>query len=63
MSEKINQFRKLKNLTVEDFARKLGYSISTITKLIYGDREPSKKFFKKLKKEFPDIDLNIFFEE
>ena len=63
MSEKINQFRKSKNLTIDDFAKKLGYSISAITKLIYGKREPSKNFFKKLKKEFPDTDLNIFFEK
>ena len=61
MGAKINEFRKGKNLTIEEFAKMLGYSISAITKLIYGEREPSKNFFKKLKKSFPDVDINIFF--
>lgn len=61
MGKKINDFRKSKNLTIEEFAKVLGYSISAITKLIYGEREPSKNFFKKLKRKFPDVDINIFF--
>lgn len=63
MGEKINIFRKSQNLTIERFSGMLGYSISFVTKLIYGEREPSKNFFKKLKQAFPDIDLNIFFTE
>ena len=62
MGDKINNFRKEKKLTVEDFAKELGYSISAVTKFIYGEREPSKNFFKKIKKRFPDTDMNIFFE-
>lgn len=61
MGNKINEFRKLKNLTVDAFAKELGYSVSAITKLIYNQREPSKNFFKRLKKKYPDIDINIFF--
>ena len=62
MGTKINEFRKGKKLTIEEFAKMLGYSISAITKLIYGEREPSKNFFKKFKKSFPDADMNIFFD-
>lgn len=63
MGKKINDFRKAQNLTIERFSGMLGYSISFVTKLIYGEREPSKNFFRKLKQSFPDIDLNIFFAE
>ena len=62
MGNKINDFRKSKNLSIENFAKTLGYSMSAITKFIYGDREPGKKFFKQLKRKFPDVDINIFFE-
>lgn len=63
MGEKINEFRKEKNLSIEDFAHKMGYSISLISKIIYGEREASKKFLKILKKKFPETDMNIFFEK
>lgn len=61
MGEALNQFRKSMGLSVEDFAAELGYSISAVTKFIYGEREPGKNFFKKLKKRYPGVDLNIFF--
>ena len=58
----VNDFRKEKGLSIDEFAKALGYSISSITKFIYGEREPSKTFFKRVKKAFPDTDINIFFE-
>ena len=61
MGTKINEFRKVKNISLEDFAETLGYSISYITKILYGQREPGRNFLKKLKKKFPEIDLNSFF--
>ena len=62
MGNKINDFRKARNLSIEAFAGTMGYSISAITKIIYGEREAGKNFFKKLKEQFPDADMNIFFE-
>lgn len=62
MGNKINDFRKSRNLSIENFAKTMGYSISAITKIIYGEREAGKNFFKKLKEKYPDVDLNIFFE-
>ncbi|MBQ7976592.1 MAG: helix-turn-helix transcriptional regulator [Clostridia bacterium] len=61
MGERINEFRKSLGLSVEEFAEKMGYSISAITKFLYGEKEPGKNFFKKLKKIYPEVDLNIFF--
>lgn len=62
MGEKINELRKSLNLTIEAFAKELKYSVSAVTKIIYNEREPSKNFFRKLKRRFPEIDMNIFFE-
>jgi len=58
---KINEFRKSIGISLEDFAGTLGYSISYVTKIIYGQREPSRSFFKRLKEKYPSIDLNYFF--
>lgn len=62
MGNKINEFRKQRNLSVDQFAELMNYSISAITKYIYGEREPGKNFFKKLKQVFPDADINYFFD-
>ena len=59
---KINNFRKNKRLSIEELAKRLGYSVSFVKKVVYGEREPSRSFYTKLKKEFPDTDMNIFFE-
>lgn len=61
MGEKINNLRKSLGLSVEEFAKEMGYSISAITKFLYDEKEPGKNFFKKLKKKYPNVDLNIFF--
>ena len=63
MGNKINEFRKEKNMSVESFAKALGYSVSAVAKILYGEREPGKNFFKKLKKKFPETDMNLFFED
>ena len=61
MNKKINEFRKSKNLTADEFAKKLGYSSSTIIKVLYGERDPGRRFLEKLKEVFPDADMNYFF--
>ena len=61
MNKKINEFRKSKGLTAEAFAKKLGYSSSTIIKVLYGERDPGRRFLEKLKMVFPDADMNYFF--
>ena len=63
MGDAINQLRKSEGLSVEEFAKRLRYSISAVVKIIYNEREPSKRFIKRLKKEFPEIDLNYFFTD
>lgn len=57
----INEFRKSKQMTVEEFAKKMGYSISAISKIMCGEREMSNRFLKKLKCEYPDANIDDFF--
>lgn len=59
---KINEFRKSKNLTVPEFANKLGYSLSFTAKVIYGEKGLSFNFIRKLKEAYPDADMNMFFQ-
>ena len=62
IGKKINAFRKNLNLSIEEFADEMGYSISAIRKIIYGERQPGRTFFEKLKKKYTNVDMNIFFE-
>ena len=61
MGNVVNSIRVSLGITVQEFSERLGYSISYITKIIYDEREPSRKFLKKLKKVYPEVDMNIFF--
>lgn len=60
---RINQFRKERNLSVEQLGSILGVSISYIEKLCYGTRVPSANILARLKKCFPDVDLNFFYDQ
>ena len=58
----IKAFREMIGATKEEFANKLGFSLSYYEKIECGDREPSRQFLKRLKEEYPQFDLNIFFK-
>lgn len=62
MNKKINEFRKSKGLTVEEFAKELKYSSSAVIKFVYGERDLSGQFLRRLKSVYPDIDMNWVFE-
>ncbi len=55
--------RKEKKLSSIDMAKEIGVSHSLYTKVECGQREPSRIFMKKLKSTFPEIDMNIFFND
>ena len=63
MGDRINQIRKSEGLTVEEFAKRLKYSISAVIKIIYNEREPSRRFLKRLKQEFPEAIFTQFLME
>lgn len=57
----MKEIRQLLNLTQEQMATKLGISLSYYIKIEIGQRKISANFLQKLKTEFPNIDINIFF--
>lgn len=59
--KELKDFRKSLDLTSEEFARKIKVSKSLYEKVENGFRKPSREFTTKLKKEFPQFDVNIFF--
>lgn len=61
--ETLKKIREELNLTMDDMAEKIGMSTSMYEKIEYGYRVPSRKFMEKMKKTFPYIDANIFFEK
>jgi transcriptional regulator with XRE-family HTH domain len=60
---KIKKIRTDRNYTICEFAGVLGVSKSLVEKLESGHKKTSRSFLEKLKKEFPEIDINIFFCE
>lgn len=60
---KLLEFRKNQNLSLSEMADTLGVSKSYYEKIEYGDRTPSYNFILKLKKRFPEIDIDNFFCE
>lgn len=59
--EQIKQFRISQNLTVQEFANNIGVSKSLLEKIEMGNRRPSREFLEKLKKKYPQFDVNVFF--
>jgi transcriptional regulator with XRE-family HTH domain len=58
---KIKKIRIDRGYTMQEFADVLEVSKSLIEKLETGNKKTSRSFLEKLKKVFPEIDINIFF--
>ena len=58
MAQKINNIRKQRGLSLGEFSQKIGYSYSMCEKVCYKSRKPGAAFLKRLKEEFPEVDMN-----
>lgn len=61
--EFLKKFRCSLGLTIQGFANEIEVSKSLYEKIETGARKPSREFITKLKKKFPQFDVNIFFIE
>ena len=62
MLNKLAEFRKEQNKTMQEMALKLGISLSLYIKVESGERNPSYSFLTKFKTAYPNADINgIFF--
>lgn len=59
--QELKDFRKSMNMTAEAFAESISVSKSLYEKVENGFRRPSSIFTEKLKKKYPQFDVNIFF--
>lgn len=59
--EALRNFRLSLNLTVQEFAKSIGISKSLYEKVECGFRKPSREFTTKLKRKYPQFDVNVFF--
>lgn len=60
--KKLKDFRESKGLSQEAFARAIGFTLSMTAKVESGAVKPSRNFMEKVKKAFPEVDINnIFF--
>lgn len=59
--EELKNFRKSLGLTTASFAEQIEVSKSLYEKVETGARKPSREFTTKLKRKFPQFDVNIFF--
>lgn len=59
--KELKEFRESMNMTRETFANSIGISKSLYEKIESGVRGTSKGFTQKLKKRYPQFDVNIFF--
>lgn len=58
----LKKFRKSKGLSQEEFAKAIGFTLSMTAKIETGKVKPSRNFMEKVKKAFPEVDINeIFF--
>lgn len=57
----LKKFRISLKLTIVEFASEIKVSKSLYEKVESGNRKASRAFIDKLKKRFPDFDVNIFF--
>ena len=59
---KLKEFRVAKGLSQEAFAKAIGYTLSMTAKVESGAAKASRNFMEKVKKAFPEVDINnIFF--
>ena len=59
--QELKKFRNSLNLTVQEFAQSMNVSKSLYEKVECGARKPSREFTEKLKRKYPQFDVNIFF--
>lgn len=59
--EQLRRFRNSLGLTISQFASNMNVSKSLYEKVECGARKPSREFITKLKKTYPQFDVNIFF--
>lgn len=63
MNNTLVDFRNTKKMSQVQFARYIGVSVSFLSKIELGTRQPSFSFMQKLKNAFEDVDIDkIFFE-
>lgn len=61
--KELKDFRTSLSLTAQEFSDKIGVSKSLYDKIETGARKPSREFTTKLKKVYPQFDVNIFFTQ
>ncbi|MBC1509445.1 helix-turn-helix domain-containing protein [Listeria seeligeri] len=62
MKEKrLVQFRKELSMNQKEFAKTLGVSRSLLAKIETGNRMPSYRFMKAIKKSFPEANIDDLF--
>lgn len=59
--KELKEFRSIIGLTTSQIAANIGVSKSLYEKVENGHRKPSNNFLNKLKKKYPNFDINIFF--
>ena len=59
--QELKEFRSSISMTATQFAESLGISRSLYEKVEQGCRKPSNNFLSRLKKRYPQFDINIFF--
>lgn len=59
--EHLKKLRKSLNLSKREMAKTIGVSFSYYEKIESGERYASRNFLAKLKENFPQFDINIFF--
>lgn len=55
-------FRKQFNYSQQQIANIIGVSLSYYSKIESGNKQPSYNFIVLFKKKFPEVDINIFFD-
>lgn len=60
--QKLKKIREELGLSMDEMALRLNVSTSLYEKIEYGYIKPGRGFIEKLKKVFPYVDANIFFE-
>lgn len=60
--EELKKFRESTGMSPEDFAKHIKVSLSLYQKVETGNRRPSREFTEKLKRSYPQFDVNVFYE-
>ena len=61
--EFLKKFKTENGLSINKLAEILEISNGCLSKVYYGERNPSINFLRKLKKAYPSVDINAFFED